>query len=242
MHQGILLTFSAWAGVALAANECAASATTQTRTLSLPSSQPSDAVAVRADFVGFGFETAFLNDFANNFSENLVNVVADRTSLPPIIRIGGTSGDKVLFDPNQEAIKNCVDGDCPIGSDAQYILGRSYFHGFEWFTKAKMSFQAPLGPDANTSGSLEYVRRAYKALGAERVTAIALGNEPNFYDKTATEYSKTSKSLASDIIKDIGLSDRKIFEVGNIANGGMLSGKPWTLWVSVLLNSVKALE
>lgn len=229
IHQKILLAFSAWAGTALAANECAASATTQTRTLSLPSSRPSDAIAVRADFVGFGFETAFLNDYANNFSENLVTVVADRTSLPPVIRIGGTSGDKVLFDPNQEAIRVCINGECPLGSNAQYILGPSYFDGFKKFPNAKMTFQAPLGPDTNNSESLKYVRRAYKALGTERVTAIALGNEPNFYDKTAAEYSNTSKGLASDIIKDLGLSDPKVFQVGNIANGGVLSGNPWTL-------------
>lgn len=216
-------------GATLAANECSASATTQTRTISLPSSQPSDSTAVPGDFVGFGFETAFLNDFANDFSENLVNSLASRTGSPPIIRIGGTSGDKLLVDPKQDAIRICVEGECPVGSNARFSLGPSYFEGFKRFSKAKMTFQAPLGPDANSTGSLEYVRRAYHALGSERVSGIALGNEPNFYDKTAAEYANTSKRLAADIIKDLSLSNTKIFQMGNIANKAMLSGNPWTL-------------
>lgn len=59
--------------------------------ISFPSSQPSNAATVRADFVGLGFDNAFLNDYTNDFSANLINSVAARMSVPPILRIGGTS-------------------------------------------------------------------------------------------------------------------------------------------------------
>ena len=214
--QSLLLGLAVYGGTALAAGECAASPTTQTRTLSVPTSRPSDAAAVPADFVSFGFESAFLNDFANDFSENLVGSAAKRSGKPAVIRIGGTSGDKFLFDPNQSAIKVCVDGECPIGSNAQYILGPSYFDGFKSFPDARMTIQAPLGANVNTSLSLEYVRRAYQARGAEGVAAIALGNEPNFYD-TAKKYADDAKALANNITKDLKLKDKRIFEGVDLA-------------------------
>ena len=158
------------------------SAPTSATTLSVSSAAPSDAVQVPADFVGFGFETAFLNDYTvGTFSENLVNSVAKRLSAPVIIRIGGTSGDRVLFDPNQVEIKVCAGGDCPVGSSATYILGPSYFEGFKRFQNQHFTFQAPMGPDVNTTGSLDYVIRAYNAIGADRVAAIAMGNEIDDY-------------------------------------------------------------
>ena len=92
MHQLLRKGFL-WLGlfqtIVLAAEDAQTAAT---RTISFPASRPSGAVTVPADFVGFGFESAFLNDYDNDFSRNLVDSVASRMSAPPIIRIGGTSG------------------------------------------------------------------------------------------------------------------------------------------------------
>ena len=74
----------------LAAINAEAAQTTQVVTF--PASQPSNAVTVPADFVGFGFETANFNNYTTEFSQNLINSVGKRMSVPPIIRIGGTSG------------------------------------------------------------------------------------------------------------------------------------------------------
>lgn len=61
------------------------------KVIAFPSSQPSNATAVPADFVSLGFDNAFLNDYTNDFSANLIDSVAARMSVPPILRIGGTS-------------------------------------------------------------------------------------------------------------------------------------------------------
>ena len=200
------------------------SSTAPATSLSIALSAPSNAVQVPGDFVGFGFETAFLNNYAvGNFSENLVNSVAKRLCSPVIIRIGGTSGDRVLFDPDQEEAAVCIDGDCPVGSDATYILGPSYFEGFKRFQNQHFTFQAPLGPDVNTTGSLDYVVCAYNALGADRVAGIALGNEPDLYASpyTAKDYIHDAKALEHAITDALNLSsEQRIFEVLDLAGGG----------------------
>ena len=113
-------------------NACPAAASAST--ISVPKSKPSGAVQVPGNFIGFGFETAFINDYCSGtFSENLINSIAKRVGETLIIRIGGTSGDRLLVDPSQSKKKVCIDGDCPIGSSATYILGQSYFEGFKRF-------------------------------------------------------------------------------------------------------------
>lgn len=190
--------------------------------MSVPQSKPSNAVQVPGNFVGFGFETAFINDYAvGSFSENLVNSVANRLGETVIIRIGGTSGDLLLFDPSQKEKKVCIDGDCPIGSSATYILGPSYFEGFKSFPNQHWSIQAPLGPVVNSTNSLEYISRAYSAAGADRVDAIAIGNEPDTYggDYTLVDYIEAAKKLEKKIVKKLGLGDQRIFEILDTASG-----------------------
>lgn len=187
--------------------------------------RPDDAFVVPKDFVGFGIESAFLNNFANEFSENLVSSLASRMSLPPILRIGGTSGDYFLFNPDQEADKVCLTefGGCPNGHDATYVLGPSYFDGYTRFKDANMIIQAPLGNPVNTSNTLAYVWQAWENLGhGDRVAAIALGNEVEFiYNTTADDYVDAALEIQESILANLSLSGdaSRIFEAGNTASG-----------------------
>lgn len=64
---------------------------------------------------------------------------------------------------------------------------------------------------------------AVRALGgelkADRVEAIAIGNEPNFYD-TAANYAEQAKTLEKEIIANLSLSadKRRVFEVIDAAS------------------------
>lgn len=196
--------------------------------VSVPLEAPDSAVQASSDFVGFGFETAFINDYANNFTHNLLHSVAGRLGSVPTIRIGGTSGDRVLFDPNQDEVKVCIAGDCPIGSSATYILGPSYFDGFKGFQDFGFTFQAPLGPQLNISNTLLYVSQAYKNVGKDRLVAIAIGNEPDLYpgqynvDYTLDQFVNDSKTVMGDVLNNLGLEssgDKRIFEVLDFAAG-----------------------
>lgn len=199
------------------------------KALELPSIAPSDAPLAPGDFVGFGFETAFLPNYAvGSFSQNLVNSVAKRIPGPVTIRIGGTSGDRFEFNPDQPEIKVCIDGDCPVGSGASYILGPSYFDAFSAFPEQKFSFQARMGAELNLTAALEYVRRAYGVLGEGRTAAIALGNEPDLYAGQygvaygVQDYVRDGLELERRIVEALALEGEasKIFQIGELSGAG----------------------
>lgn len=207
----------------------AADTASATKTLSFPGSQPTNAVPAPPDFVSPGFETAFLDNYANAFSANVISTLANRTSAPVVIRIGGTSGDRVQFDPSlKSANKTCVKGQCPSGSDATFVLGPGYFEAFRSFPDAKWTFQAPLGDGTyNETQLLAYVKCAWEAAGKERVDAIALGNEPSVYWKTAKEYYDGASKAEKAVVKALDLGDGKIFQIAETINTAAASHDPY---------------
>ncbi|XXH04066.1 hypothetical protein Hte_010477 [Hypoxylon texense] len=215
---------------AIAADAAAVAAASATKTLSFPNSQPTNAVPAPPDFVSVGFETAFLDNYANAFAANLIASLAARASAPPVLRVGGTSGDRVQFDPAlRGANKTCAKGRCPDGSDASFVLGPGYFDAFRSFPGARWTFQAPLGDGAfNETQLVAYVRRAWEAAGKEeRVDAIALGNEPSVYWKTAREYYDGATKAQAAVVKALGLGDGKIFQIAETLNTAAVPHKPY---------------
>ncbi|KAJ5819964.1 hypothetical protein N7474_005555 [Penicillium riverlandense] len=207
--------------------QCALLAAITLANAQLPFEAPDNAVPAPVDFVGFGFETAFMNNFANDFSYNMLNSVSTRLNTPLTIRIGGTSGDRVLFDPSQGETAVCIAGDCPLGSAATYILGPTYFNGFKGFQGFNMTFQAPLGPVLNISNTLAYATQAYDNIGEDRLAAVAIGNEPNLYpiqyriSYTLGQYVNDVKTVMNYISQTLGFytSGNNIYEVLNLAAG-----------------------
>jgi hypothetical protein len=206
-------------------------AATVIHTLTIPSAQPTNAPIVPQNFVSFGFGQAWLDNYANDFSENLINSIATRMSVPPIIRIRGTVGDLLLFDPSQTEKKKCVGDGCPNSSHATFVLGPSYFEDFKRFSNASMTFQAPLGKKLNVTNTLAYVTRAWEALGKERVEAIAIGNEVNVEVGTAKEYVNNTLELRKKRIDALNLTgnDRKIFEVVDTISRAAASHNPYAV-------------
>ncbi|KAK8048509.1 Glycoside hydrolase family 79 protein [Apiospora phragmitis] len=189
-----------------------------TQTLKIDATKPTDAFTVPADFVGFGIESAFLNNFHNGFSANLVSSLRQRMSQPPVIRVGGTSGDRFIFDPSQKEAKKCVGGDGPQGSQATYRLGPPS-------PDARISLKAPM-QEAPTplNNTLAFVRCAWDARGGDesKFAAIALGNEPNFYrDTTPADYAKEALRVQKAVIDELVLQGDgwRFFEVANIGSG-----------------------
>jgi hypothetical protein len=70
--------------------------------VTVPQSVSESVAIVPGDFVGVGFEIAFLNSYDNEFSNNLVDSLASRMGKPPVIRIGGTSGYIFTVSPCQK--------------------------------------------------------------------------------------------------------------------------------------------
>lgn len=215
-------------GGSLQPKRSSSSAQTPPTHLQIPSTKPSEAFVVPADFLGVNVESAFMNNYAKPLSQNLVSSLAARMSTKPIVRVGGTGGDEFVFDPAQTGqLKVCVRGECPTGSAAAFKVGPAFFDGFKAFPDAKMTIQAPLGPGVNATLVREFVRRAWDARvgtdGAvdwrDRIEAIALGNEPEFYTQDVRKYVRDALELEDIILDELKLegADRQIFEVGNNA-------------------------
>ena len=196
-------------------------------TLTINTTVPDSAIHVPPNFFSFGFETAWLDNFCSEFSGNLIKSIGSRMSKPMILRIGGTSGDLVRVNESQTESKTCIGGtNCPHNSKDTFMLGPSYFDGFKCssFSDTHMTFQAPVYPnwesDTWLNESMKYVRHAANALGHERMAAIALGNEPDYYEYGQKKYINRSLALERRIIEELGLTGdhRRIFELGDIPN------------------------
>ncbi|KAJ5999615.1 hypothetical protein N7481_000024 [Penicillium waksmanii] len=152
-------------------------------------------------------------------------------SKPLVIRVGGTSGDHVFFNRNQDNGTYSKSGpESKKNSKDTFYIGPSYFDTFKRFQKASMSIKAPMGAEVDMENTVAYIQQAWKALGKSRLAAIALGNEPNSYRKseeTLTLYVIDALDVESQIIKNLSLigDDSHIFQVGEIASRSVLSDK-----------------
>lgn len=194
----------------------------------VPKSTPSNAVSVPADFFGFGFESGFLPHYNNEFSHNVVDSIQNRMSKPLVIRVGGTSGDNITVHEDQKDASHCTSKFCT--SLSHFDVGPSYFDTLKGFTKASWSIQAPMGPHLNMENTMKYLQHAWKALSKDRVSAIALGNEPNWYHRhdkgyDYATYTKDAIEIEDKVIEEFGLKDddRQIFQVGEIASEAVSS-------------------
>lgn len=119
---------------------------------------------------------------------------------------------------------------CKYSFATHFVLGPSYFDGFTSFTPNKMTFQAPLSANVNKTNVVDFVTHAYSKLGASRLAAIAVGNEPSYY-KNTTSYNSAVHEVESYVVDALGFSgaSQDIFEVGDIDSGQASQGSPWTL-------------
>ncbi|RDL32419.1 uncharacterized protein BP5553_08875 [Venustampulla echinocandica] len=211
---------------ALLVLDVAAQATaTSTQSILLPTVRPSTAFIVPPDFLGVGFESAYLPAYNNDFSENLVNSLGSRIAAPSTIRIGGPSGDKLTFDPNQKASTWCPTGDCVGYSNKAFVLGPSYFDTFKRFQSARFTFQASLGHNPNATNVIANVKHAYAAVGPSRLDAIAVGNEVNWYEDSAATYVADAQTAKDAITSVLDLKD-PIWEIPDSAVG---AGNPYAV-------------
>ncbi|KAF2677852.1 glycoside hydrolase family 79 protein [Lentithecium fluviatile CBS 122367] len=185
---------------------------TSTQAINLPTARPKNVFNVPGDFPSMGFELAFLPGYGNEFSANMIGETADRMGEKPLIRIGGTSGDIIKYNPNQEIPADCLENDVnKCTHKSKFILGLNYFDALSKRIKdARISILAPLDPihstnPPNTANIVEFLKEAYKSIGASRIDAIALGDEktPQFDDKSLdiTEHLLDHTDLVANFAK-----------------------------------------
>lgn len=84
---------------------------------------------------------------------------------------------------------------------------------------------------------MEFLKEAYNAIGADRIDAVALGNEINFYEPDADGYVKDALAAADDIKSAINMGNDKIWEVLDTASEGVQGGNPAPYTVKQVFNA-----
>lgn len=185
--------------------------------LAVPSAPPADTSnVIDRSFLGFAFEQASFYNYSFNpdgtpnvFSQNLINSVLGRTGGTPILRVGGTSGDKGHYDATQTfpLSRPATDGKGPAFRKPFLSVGPSYFEAFKNFPQAQFIFMVPL-LHRNLTNSLEWARQGLAAIG-DRLEALEIGNEPDLYQwfnvsSYVKEYVQFQKALSAEFPDQLG--------------------------------------
>ncbi|KAF2428856.1 hypothetical protein EJ08DRAFT_591840 [Tothia fuscella] len=148
--------------------------------------------ALDAAFAGFGIEPSNLYSFtggneANRLSINLLQNLADYSGIPPHLRIGGNTGDQMLYDPNYDSYSFRLKQN-PTGQGLEptdkFIFGPSYWKALNRFPRGT---PITFGLNMAYSGSdyLERIvaeaRACLDGLSGVKLTSFEIGNEPDLW-------------------------------------------------------------
>lgn len=157
--------------------------------IAVPATVPSNASPkIDLSFPGFAFEESSFYLYAtdidgnpNTFSLALINDILDRTGGTPMLRIGGTSGDKGHYNASQQepAVPNGRFNK-PLWHTPFLSIGPSFFKAFASLPGCHFIPMIPLYQD-NITNSLEFAAQAFANIPAGTIEAVEIGNEPDLY-------------------------------------------------------------
>ncbi|KAK4614552.1 Beta-glucuronidase [Fulvia fulva] len=231
----------------------AAEAAIAQQIISVASSVPAGASkSVDKSFPGLTFEVSSFYNYAiadgkpNTFSQNLINDIFSRTGGTPILRVGGTSGDHGHFDANQKESVNFPATIRGPAFDKPYLaLGPSYFEAYKSFPNAKFLFMVPheqvyLG-EQPISNTIEWARHGLAVIG-DRLDALEIGNEPDFYPRiTHQKYIDSSLKIQAALQKEFPklLTGKPIFQTIDKAWNPL---SPWPISAFSKMNTTGAIK
>ncbi|EQB45829.1 hypothetical protein CGLO_15245 [Colletotrichum gloeosporioides Cg-14] len=170
-------------------------------------------IVVSPSFVSYSIELSYLPDCAGNksvpntFSENLLEKFRkfsgdDR----PTIRVGGSSQDRVGYDPDLEVSRILEEsGDLP----ARLTIGPMFFESLNTFTDTRfiygLNMKRSVQNETHYQNMLDTVAAACKALSNNNLLGWSYGNEPNL--GVAEGYSRCKKVL-EDKCPDLADDDK----------------------------------
>ncbi|KAJ5612264.1 hypothetical protein N7510_005458 [Penicillium lagena] len=182
-------------------------------------------------FASFSFPIHFFADYAGNksqpnqFSQDIIKLLHQKTGEWPYIRVGGTSADRTVYNASQTQaiiLSSVSDNGIPL----EVTVGPVLFEGFENFYETPWTFQVNLAN--NKSGALENaVAEAEVALSHIKgnLVAFEIGNEPDLYagavrplNYTVADYVEEWNHFADAISEKVlrgnsyGLDSEKLFQ------------------------------
>lgn len=204
---------------------------TAVHSITLPDSPPTNAAVIDPSFPGFAFEQASFYNYSfdsdklpNEFSQNLINSVLKRTGGIPLLRVGGTSGDRAHFNGSQHNVTNYPATENGVRFHPPFSsFGRPYFEAFKNFPGAKYEFQVPWDQwekGQHLDNSLKWAEAGIDAIGLDNLYSLEIGNEANYYSWfTKSKYVDRYRKFKSHLKQRFPtLKGRKIFQVLDIAS------------------------
>jgi hypothetical protein len=170
--------------------------------ITLPKSPPADAGIPLQPFVSFSIEFSSFPDYAgnlshpNNYSNNLLDNLAEFTKLKPLIRVGGNTADFAIFNQSlDEAIVGIVDPAKSSDYPTTITIGPAFFESYLTWPDTHFVHGFNLGKNSTTARQalIDSVPFACKALTG-RLAYWELGNEPDLMNLELVRPSGWSES------------------------------------------------
>ncbi|SOV09800.1 uncharacterized protein UDID_08985 [Ustilago sp. UG-2017a] len=211
---------------------------------------------INPSYAGFGIEPTDILVYTgttsrNQLTFNLLSNLANYTSAPPHIRVGGNAGDTMIYDQSLSGYEFQQNPN-PIGAGnarpSDYLIfGPDFFRAFNYLPAGtpityglNLAYQ---GPDAfqritdQANAALQYV--GTNTTGA-RIVSLEIGNEPDLYidlgyrsqDWSPTdfgnEWASRAQAVYNSTLKSRGFSSN-FFEVAATATTATKNGQPFRI-------------
>ncbi|KAF7538842.1 hypothetical protein G7054_g2573 [Neopestalotiopsis clavispora] len=183
----------------------------------------SDRQVIGPDFQAFSIETASWFDYTGNstydnvLNTNLVQNIRDIGKVAIHVRIGGSSGNTVTYDPDQAIGMNTT---YPATADkaTAIIAGPAFAEGFAVWPNDTLYYLGVPFSFTNFSRldtDIGLAEIAYKALGS-RLASIEIGNEYNSKQWNPTKYVNLWLPYARNISEAVFGEEKPLFMVGDL--------------------------
>ena len=174
--------------VAVSCTSIPANPSTNSTHITIPKSPPANAGVPLQPFVSFSIEFSSFSDYAgnlshpNDFSNNLLDNLAEFTKLKPLVRVGGDTADFAIFNQSLDtAIVGIVDPAKSPDYPTTIIIGPAFFESYLTWPDTHFVHGFNLGKNSTAARQalIDSVPFACKALSDGRLAYWELGNEPD---------------------------------------------------------------
>jgi hypothetical protein len=221
--------------------------------ITLPKGPPADAGVPLQPFVSFSIEFSSFPDYAgnlshpNNYSNNLLDNLAEFTKLKPLIRVGGNTADFAIFNQSlDEAIVGIVDPAKSSDYPTTITIGPAFFESYLTWPDTQFVHGFNLGKNSTTARQalIDSVPFACKALTG-RLAYWELGNEPDLmnlelvrpsgwsesdYVQEWLTWSRNIRKAMQKACPDLASNDKYKYIAPSFAGTGNLGLDPLLAW------------
>ncbi|KAH8924377.1 glycoside hydrolase family 79 protein [Atractiella rhizophila] len=169
--------------------------------LGIPFSTPSNATSgLYSAFVSISIELVGFPAYAgsrsspNQYSVNMVKTLGTFQNAMPVIRVGGNSQDRAIYDASYTGTAAATS--CPSDSSAKTCIGPKFFDSYNSFPDTKYTFGFNQARnDASGANTLQkVVGLACKAIGVDNLEVFEFGNEPDLFSNNGYRSSSYNEA------------------------------------------------